>query len=144
MKRLIPVLIVAIAVAAFWFRDRWLPQPPGQMNHLGYVEGDTLLVGAPVAGRLVAVSAVKGAVVGQGEVVFNLDSTGAAAEVARAEAAIVAAEAAHANLQTGKRPAELEFIRAQIIEAEAGLDLARKELKRAAMLEHRHGGSCPA
>ena len=61
MKRLIiPIVIVALAVTAFLFRDRWLPQPAGQLNYLGYVEGETMLIGAPQAGRLVGVGAVKG------------------------------------------------------------------------------------
>ena len=55
MKRLLlPVIIVALAAAAFFYRDRWLPAPAGQANHLGYVEGETVLIGAPQAGRLVA------------------------------------------------------------------------------------------
>ena len=134
MKRAVPVLIVALAITAFWFRDLWLPEPPGQLNHLGYVEGETILVGAPAAGRLDSVSVRKGNTVEQGAALFSLDDAGAAAEVARAEAAIASAEASHANLLTGKRAPEIDVIRAQIIEAESGLDLARKELKRAAML----------
>ena len=52
MKKLIPVLIVAVAAMAFYFKDRWLPQAPGQANYLGYVEGETLMIAAPQAGRI--------------------------------------------------------------------------------------------
>lgn len=135
MKRLIlPLIIVALAVTAFLFRERWLPQPPGQFNYLGYVEGETTLVGAPQAGRLVAIDVVKGQEVKQGAVLFALDPAQLAAEVARAEAAVTTAKAARDNLLTGKRPQEIEIIRAQIAQADASLALARKELVRASTL----------
>jgi HlyD family secretion protein len=135
VKRLIvPLVIVALAVTAFVFRERWLPQPPGQFNYLGYVEGETVLVGAPQAGRLVSVDAVKGLDVKQGSVLFALDPAQLKAEVARAEAAVTTAKATRDNLLTGKRPEEIEIIRAQIAQAEASLSLAQKELARAATL----------
>jgi len=135
VKRLIlPLVIVALAVTAFMFRERWLPQPPGQFNYLGYVEGETTLVGAPQAGRLVGVDVVKGQEVKQGAVLFALDPAQMTAEVARTEAAVRTATATRENLLTGKRRQEIDIIRAQVAQAEASLGLARKELARAATL----------
>lgn len=135
MRRLvIPLLVVAVAVTAFLLRDRWLPQPAGQNNYLGYVEGETTLVAAPQAGRIVSVAAVKGAEVKAGEVLFALDPVQLQAEVARAEAALVTAKATRGNLLTGKRREEIDVIRAQIAQAEASLALAQKELQRASTL----------
>ena len=135
MKRLIvPLVIVALAVTAFVFRERWLPQPPGQFNYLGYVEGETTLVGAPQAGRLVSVGAVKGQEVKQGTVLFSLDPAQISAEVTRTEAAVITARATRDNLLTGKRQQEIDVIRAQIAQAEASLGLAQKELVRASTL----------
>ncbi len=135
MKRLIlPLVIVALAVTAFMFRERWLPQPPGQFNYLGYVEGETTLVGAPQAGRLVSVDALKGQEVRAGTVLFALDPAQLAAEVAHAEAAVSTAKATRDNLLTGKRPQEIDVIQAQIAQVEASLGLAQKELTRAATL----------
>lgn len=134
MKKLIPLVIVALAVTAFYFKERWLPQPPGQANYLGYVEGETILIAAPQAGRIVARPAVKGGEITKGGIVFSLDPAVAEAEVARGVAAIHTAEAQLANLLTGKREPELEATRAQRQEAEAGLELANKELRRAATL----------
>ena len=135
MRRLlIPLLVVAIAATVFFYRDRWLPQPEGQANHLGYVEGETTLIGAPQAGRLLRVAAVKGGSVSSGQVLFTLDPAKATAEVARAEAALATARAVHANLLTGKREDEIAVIRAQIAQAEANLELARKDMQRAATL----------
>ncbi len=84
MKRLVlPVVIAAVAVTAFLFRDRWLPQPPGQLTYLGYVEGETVLIGAPQAGRLTAVNAVKGSPVQAGDRLFTLDPAVLEAEFAK-------------------------------------------------------------
>jgi HlyD family secretion protein len=134
MKRLIPVVIIALAVVAFFFRDLWLPQPPGQTNYLGYVEGETVMIAAPQAGRIIARPAVKGASIKKDEIVFSLDPSVAAAERARAEAAVFTAQSQLDNLLTGKRDAELDQIRAQRREAEASLALAKADLLRAMSL----------
>ncbi len=141
MKKFIPVLIVALAVAAFYFRDLWLPQPPGQTNYLGYVEGETVMIAAPQAGRITARPAMKGAAVKKGETVFGLDPSVAAAERTRAEAAIQTAQAQLDNLLSGKRDPELEQIRAQRREAEASLALAKAELLRTLSLTTTGTGS---
>lgn len=135
MKRLlIPLIIVALAATAFFYRDRFLPQPQGHLGYLGHVEGETALIAAPQAGRLVRVDAEKGAEVKEDDRLFALDPAQAQAEVARAEAAVLTAKAAHDNLLTGKREEEIAVIRAQIAQAEAGLELAQKEMQRATML----------
>lgn len=135
MRRLIiPLIVVALAVVAFLQRDRWLPQPQGHASYLGYVEGETMLIGAPQAGRLASVAAVKGQAVKSGETLFSLDPAQAQADVARAQAALASASAAHQNLLTGKREDEIAVIRAQIGQARASLELARKELQRASTL----------
>jgi HlyD family secretion protein len=134
MKKLIPILIIGLAATGFYFKDRWLPPPPGQANYLGYVEGETIMIAAPQAGRIAARPAVKGAAIKAGDLLFSLDTAVAQAEMARAEAAVHTAEAQLANLLTGKRELELEPIRAQRREAEAGLTLARKEMRRTSTL----------
>jgi len=130
MKKLVPILAIILAVTAFWFRDRWLPQTPGQSTYLGYVEGETVLIGAPQAGRLMDVAVNKGEQVKAGEVLFQIDDGVAAAQVSQAEAAVTTAEKSMGDLLTGKRPDELASIQAQITEAQASLDLAEKDLAR--------------
>lgn len=141
MKKLIPVLIIALAAAAFYFKDLWLPQPPGQANYLGYVEGETVMIAAPQAGRITMRPVTKGAAIKKGDLVFSLDSNVAAAELTRTEAATQTAQAQLDNLLTGKRDPELEQIRAQRREAEAGLALAKAELLRALSLTTSGTGS---
>jgi len=135
MKRaIVPVIVIALAGAAFYFRDRWLPPPPGQANYLGYVEGETILIASPVAGRVIERKAEKGSTIAAGDVVFRIDPAAQQAEIKRLDAAIVTAEAQLANLMTGKRQAEQDVVRAQRQEAEAALDLAKRELDRSTEL----------
>jgi HlyD family secretion protein len=130
VKKLIPFVILFIAAAAFYFKDLWLPAPAGQANYLGYVEGETVMIAAPQAGRISTRAATKGAAIKQGEIVFSLAPDVAAAERARAEAAVQTAQAQLDNLLTGKRDPELDQIRAQRREAEANLALAKADLLR--------------
>ena len=141
MKKLIPVIIIALAAVGFYFKDRWLPQAPGQANYLGYVEGETVMIAAPQAGRITMRPATKGALIRKGDPVFSLDTSVAAAELARTEAAVHTAQAQFDNLLTGKREPELEQIRAQRREAEAGLALAKNDLLRALSLTTSGTGS---
>ena len=134
MKKLIPVLIIAFAAVAFFFRGYWLPASLGQANYLGYVEGETIMIAAPVAGRIAARPAIKGARVQKGGPLFSLDTVAVEAQAAQAEAAVHTTEAQLADLLTGKRQPELDAIRAQRREAEASLALAQLELARAQSL----------
>ena len=134
MKRFIPIVIVALAVTMFWYRDLWLPQPAGRASYLGYIEGETILIAAPIAGRVASRPVERGALVTEGSPVFSLDRVVADADLSRAEAALLAAAASYDNLLTGKRAPELAQIEAQRREAEANLVLARKELARARTL----------
>jgi HlyD family secretion protein len=135
MKKLaLPLIMSVLAVAAFAFRDHWLPQTPGQLHYLGYAEGELLLIGAPQHGRIAGVKATKGQPIMAGSLLFELDAEHAASEVARAEAAVKSAQAMYHNLLTGQRPQEIAVIHAQIAQTEAGLELARKRLRRASTL----------
>ncbi|HSS86299.1 MAG TPA: HlyD family efflux transporter periplasmic adaptor subunit [Reyranella sp.] len=111
------------ALAAFGFGTT----PP---HYLGYVEGETTLVSPPVAGRLVARPIQRGDRVAKGDRLYVIDTTQAEAEVSRATAALSEFQARHDNLLTGKRSDELDVIRAQRREAQAGLAMAKRELER--------------
>ena len=134
MRRIIPLVVVALIVTAFLLKDRWLGSFAPQPRYLGYVEGETTLISAPVAGRLVARQVNRGEQVRRGATVFELDAAVADAEVGRATATVAEAKAQLANLRTGKRDAEQEVVRAQRREAEAALRLAELELQRTSLL----------
>lgn len=135
-KRAIFVVLVALIATMLVTRGYW--QPPvfaflgleGDNRYLGYVEGETSLIAPPVAGQLLERPVDRGSPVKKGDRLFVIDQTLAKAEVARAEAALAEARARHENLLTGKRPEELDVIRAQRREIEATLAMAETELKR--------------
>lgn len=134
MKRVVPFVMIALALGAFVLRDRWLPAAPGQANYLGYVEGETILVAAPVAGRILARVAVKGASVNKGDILFSLDAAVEEAELLRSSAAVATARAQLENLRSGRRREEQDVTRAQRREADANLVLAKQERDRAKKL----------
>ncbi|HET6470164.1 MAG TPA: HlyD family efflux transporter periplasmic adaptor subunit [Geminicoccaceae bacterium] len=110
---------------------------PGPAVHQGYVEGEYLLLAAPVAGTLDALHVRRGESVAAGAPLFALDPTRAAADCARAGAVLAEARAALADLEKGKRPEELEVIRAMQAQTEAELELARVRLGREETLSRR-------
>ncbi len=134
MKRVLPIVIIAAAVALFLTKTMWLPAGERGGRYLGYVEGETTLIAPPVAGRLVARPVARGETVAKDAVVFSLDPTAADADVARSRALLAEAKARLDDLKTGKREAEQDIVRAQRREAEAQLRFAEQDLSRAAPL----------
>ena len=96
----------------------------------GYVEGEYVYVGAPVAGRLETLHVARGDQVAAGAPLFQLDR--ASEQPARDEAAarLARAEAQLADLKKGKRPSEVESVEAQLAQAKAMLELSELALKR--------------
>jgi HlyD family secretion protein len=141
MKRLLPALFGVAALVAILTRAQWLPllAPwlPGygaQVAYLGYVEGETLLIGPTTAGRVVARPVQRGQTVAAGAALFSIDPATARAQFAQAEAALAQARAQLADQLTGRRPPEQDVTRAQLVQAEASEQLAARELARNAEL----------
>jgi HlyD family secretion protein len=86
-------------------------EKPHEGTWLGYAEGDNAFVSAPTAGWVTQVFVERGAWVKKGETLFILDETSQAATRDAAEAAIAQAQG-------------------QLGQAEANLDLAKKQLTR--------------
>ena len=107
----------------------------------GYVEGDFILAGPKVQGRLEEVLVTEGDRVAAGDVLFRLDDTEQVALHARTAAQVALAEAQLANLLSGKRPQEIDVIQAQLEEREADLSLAQIELSRQQRLVRTGAGS---
>jgi HlyD family secretion protein len=104
----------------------------------GYAEGEYVRVASPFAGRLQTLSVARGMTVNAGDPLFVLEQENESALRREAEERLRAAEAQLANLQSGKRPAELDAIRAQLAQANAGLDLSRVQLQRAQELAEKN------
>jgi HlyD family secretion protein len=102
----------------------------GPLEVQGYVEGEYVYVGAPVAGRLETLEVKRGARVAAGTPLFQLDRS--SEQLARDDAAarLARAEATLANLRKGRRPSEIDSIKAQLAQAKAMLRLSETKLER--------------
>jgi HlyD family secretion protein len=89
---------------------------------LGYAEGDNTFIAAPQAGWVSRMTVERGKEVKRGDLLFTLDDTREAASRAQAEATLAQSKA-------------------QLNEAEAGLDYATKELARQKRLFDAHAGA---
>ncbi len=85
----------------------------------GYVEGEFIYVAPPYGGRLQSLHAARGQVLRPGDLLFRLESEEEEAALARAEQQLAANEATLADMGTGKRPDELDVLRAQLAQAQA-------------------------
>jgi HlyD family secretion protein len=96
----------------------------------GYAEGEYVRVASPIAGQLARLSALRGADVKAGDPLFALEQENEVAARRQAEEQFRQAEAQFRNLLTGKRPEEIDAIRAQLAQAEASLKLSEANLAR--------------
>lgn len=131
MRPVIGLLALALIGAAVWYfwprshDDRWL----------GYVEGETLYVAAPISGRLQSLGVERGAEVAAGAPLFSLDPETTDADTARVAAELAAAQASAADLTAPRqRPAELAQSQAAIAAANAALTKAQRDFERVSAL----------
>lgn len=105
--------------------------PPG---YGGYVEGEYLRIGSPLAGTLARLDVRRGDAVAARAPLFVLESEQERAARAEAEARVAGAQAALANLEKGRRPAEVEAVRAQLAQAQAAAKASEADLARTRQL----------
>lgn len=96
----------------------------------GYVEGEYVRIAAPFAGTLQQLSVRRGDTVAAGAPVFALERENEAAARREAEARRQAATARLANLQSGRRPPEVESIAQELRRAQSARELAAANLAR--------------
>lgn len=96
----------------------------------GYVEGETVYVAPSVSGRVTSLTLKRGASVTLGQALFTLDADKEQAAVDQANAQLAQAQAQAADLATGKRPTEIDALKAAIVSAQATLKAAESEFKR--------------
>lgn len=104
--------------------------PSGNGPLTGYIEGEYLRVAAPFAGTLQHLSVRRGDAVKAGAPLFALERENETAARREAEERLRGAEARYADLQTGKRPPEIEMVAEQLQQARAARDLSAANLKR--------------
>jgi HlyD family secretion protein len=99
-------------------------------RYSGYFEGEYIRVAAPFGGELTRLLVKRGDKVSAGQPLFALEQDNEKALRQEAEARLRQAEARLADLQKGKRPQELDSIRAELAQAQANWRLSQSELKR--------------
>ena len=100
------------------------------VTYQGYVEGEFVRVASPFSGTLEKLQVQRGQIIAAGAPLFVLEQESEAAARREAEERVRAAEARLADLQSGRRPAELDVIRSQAAQAVAEEQLSAAQLKR--------------
>ena len=88
-------------------------------NYQGYVEGKLVYVASPQGGRLNRLAVSRGETIATSHPLFELDDQPESAAERQAEQTLRSSQARVADLQTGKRPQEMDVTRAQLIQARA-------------------------
>lgn len=121
------------------FRLIWLLSVPFALGacgssttdfYQGYVEGEYVRVATPIAGLLEKLAVQRGMQVRKAELLFILEHENESAAKREAVERLKNFEAQLANLQKGRRPSELDAIRAQLAQAEANAALSKTQLER--------------
>ncbi|MDA5194849.1 HlyD family secretion protein [Govanella unica] len=102
----------------------------GRGSYTGYVEGDYARPAPIASGRLVELAVARGDEVKAGALLFTLDDQRERAARDQAAATLAEAKARLANLLVGKRPVEIDEVRASKKQADARLRLAEISLAR--------------
>lgn len=120
MRTVVVLIIVAAGIVIgglYWHQSR-----SPRLVVSGFVEADEIRVGSQVGGRVAKVHVDEGRRVKRGEPLFELEPFDLAEQLARAKAELAAAEAEHARLSTGYRPAEVEQAVARYDSAKAAYE----------------------
>ena len=99
-------------------------------TYQGYVEGEFIRIAAPFSGTLEKLQVRRGQMIGAGAPLFALERENEAAARQEAQEHLRAAEARLENLKSGKRPVELDVIKAQLAQAAVAQQMSAAQLKR--------------
>ncbi|MET3598597.1 HlyD family secretion protein [Martelella mangrovi] len=139
MKRLLLAVVILAAAAAVGYS---LFRPSEDHGWLGWVEADTLYIGAANTARLTTLTVAEGDTAAQGQVLFSLEADAEKAAVETAKANLQKARAALALAKAPQdRREQLEALQASREEAKAALEYADKSLTRARSLFQQQSGT---
>jgi HlyD family secretion protein len=88
-------------------------------TYQGYVEGEFVYLSSSQPGHLEHLAVARGQQVAGGAPVFRLEATEEEAEQRQAQHQLGVAQAQLADIETGKRPPEIDVVRAQLVQAQA-------------------------
>jgi HlyD family secretion protein len=101
-----------------------------QQNYQGYVEGEFVYLASSQPGHLAHLAVARGQQVAGGAPVFSLEATEEEAEQHQAQHQLGVAQAQLADIETGRRPPEIEVIRAQLAQAQAAAGKSAQQRQR--------------
>jgi HlyD family secretion protein len=130
----IVLAVVAVGIVGFVAWRLWGPGAAHPRRLSGYVEGETLYVGASAAGPVSTVSVQRGQRVVAGQPLFALDAAQLVAARDQAAAQAAAAQSQALDAAKGQRPDELAVYDAQRAAAAAALAEAQADYNRIAPL----------
>jgi HlyD family secretion protein len=121
------VLVLMLLVPTAGCRDT---APPTTLVLNGRIEAPMVDLAAKVTGRVVAVHAREGDRVKKGDLLVQLDLGETSLAVERDRRGVESAQARLRDLAGGSRQAEVAAAEAEVVDREAAVDLARRELQR--------------
>jgi HlyD family secretion protein len=120
-------VLVTLALGSTACRDR---QPETTLVLNGRIEAQVVDLAAKATGRILSVNVREGDRVKRGDVLVLLDLGETATFVERDKRAVESAEARLSDLAAGSRDAEVAAARAEVVDREAAVELAKRELQR--------------
>ena len=124
------VLSAAAAAVVVLGIGFWLGTHPGNEPLYGVMQAKTIDVAAKVTGRVESLNITEGDEVSAGQVLLTLDIPEVEAKLKEVEAMRSAASAKKSLVDEGARPQEIRAAKAQMLQAQAGKELAQKTFNR--------------
>lgn len=124
------VLSAAAAAVVVLGIGFWLGTHPGSEPLYGVMQAKTIDVAAKVTGRVETLNINEGDEVTAGQVLLTLDIPEVEAKLKEVEAMRSAASAKKSLVDEGARPQEIRAAKAQMLQAQAGQELAQKTFNR--------------
>jgi len=115
--------------------------PPDRTLVQGYVEGEFVYVASPYAGALESLKVQRGQQVKEGDLLFRLNGEPEQAAQEEAERRLSQARATLEDAKKGKRPSEIQVIKAQLKQARIAVGLSEREFTRQAALSRVPGAT---
>lgn len=120
-----------LSLALFFCLSAGCNRNPSPSNTVqGYVEGEFVYVSAPLSGRLDHIFVQRGSRVGQGEPLFELESTRERSTRDETGQRLAQVRAQLADARKGRRPTEIDASAAQLAAARTALQFSERELAR--------------
>ena len=134
-KPLIAIVVLGAAAYGLW---QWRHPAPAEAVVQGWVEADTLFIGADEPGRVVSLAVKEGEQVKAGAALFALQSDLQEADLRQSRAALDEAKARLARAEAAQqRPEEIAVLEAQEARAKAAIEQSKPEFARAQDLVNR-------